>query len=113
MLLLSPRHPRAARVSLSRVAPTLYAPLTMPPCAPPSELHTSHHRSRRSSALIVIKHGRRAIHSGAYEPLRTHLEARLQMPTRAFEPASLSVVDVTILADSEEHEVDAIATERR
>ncbi|KAL1503134.1 hypothetical protein AB1Y20_011196 [Prymnesium parvum] len=50
-------------------------------------------RSERRCALLVVKHGRRAVLSSAYDPLRTHLEATLGIPTHAFEPAALPVAE--------------------
>lgn len=46
-----------------------------------------------SLALVVAKHGRRAVLSSQYEPLRAHVQTRLKIPTQLFEPGSMSVVD--------------------
>lgn len=42
--------------------------------------------------MIVVKHGRRAPLSDQYEPLRAHVEAKLNIRTEAFEPGAMSIV---------------------
>ncbi|KAL3913565.1 MAG: hypothetical protein SGPRY_007938, partial [Prymnesium sp.] len=46
-----------------------------------------------SVALLVVKHGRRAMHSKAYGPLHSHMESVLKVRTQIFEPATMRVAD--------------------